>query len=37
MGGSISAFSDGPGKGAEFIIELPINSAKQTDDNRRVA
>ena len=25
MGGSLQAYSDGPGKGAEFILELPIN------------
>jgi C4-dicarboxylate-specific signal transduction histidine kinase len=25
MGGSLSACSDGPGKGAEFTLELPTN------------
>ncbi|HMD55325.1 MAG TPA: PAS domain S-box protein [Phycisphaerae bacterium] len=37
MGGSITAHSEGSGKGATFIIELPLNSAKQADSARRVA
>jgi len=31
-GGKISAFSEGPGKGAEFTIRLPIESAEEGDN-----
>jgi C4-dicarboxylate-specific signal transduction histidine kinase len=32
MGGTLSATSDGPGKGAEFTLELPVsNSASRKD------
>lgn len=31
MGGSLSAHSDGPGKGATFILELPLSAPKSTD------
>ncbi len=29
LGGSLSAFSEGPGRGATFTLELPINPAKK--------
>ncbi len=29
-GGRVSAFSDGPGKGSEFIVELPAQAAVET-------
>ncbi|HTR40814.1 MAG TPA: ATP-binding protein, partial [Pseudomonadales bacterium] len=28
LGGSLSAFSEGPGRGAAFTLELPVNSGK---------
>jgi two-component system NtrC family sensor kinase len=28
MGGTITAHSDGPGKGATFTLELPVNLAQ---------
>ena len=31
MGGSLTAKSDGPGKGAEFILELPTTESIQKD------
>jgi len=32
MGGSLTARSDGPGKGAEFILELPTASARRQEE-----
>jgi PAS domain S-box-containing protein len=29
LGGSLSAFSEGPGRGATFTLELPVNPAKK--------
>jgi signal transduction histidine kinase len=29
MGGAITAHSDGPGKGATFTLELPVNPVKR--------
>jgi PAS domain S-box-containing protein len=29
LGGSLSAFSEGPGRGATFTLELPVNNAKK--------
>src|SRR5204863_9905898 len=31
MGGSLSALSDGPGKGATFVLELPLSCSKNSD------
>jgi PAS domain S-box-containing protein len=33
MGGSLSAFSEGPGTGAKFTLELPLSSPKTADRN----
>jgi PAS domain S-box-containing protein len=34
MGGSLSAFSEGPGKGATFVLQLPMSTQKATADQR---
>jgi PAS domain S-box-containing protein len=34
MGGSLSAFSDGPGKGATFVVQLPLNAQKANPEHR---
>ena len=34
MGGSLSAFSDGAGKGATFVLLLPVNAQKAAAENR---
>jgi PAS domain S-box-containing protein len=33
MGGSLAAYSDGPGQGATFVLELPLSAPRQTDGN----
>src|SRR5262249_18961234 len=33
-GGSVSAFSEGPGRGSEFIIRLPVFTERQHPENR---
>jgi PAS domain S-box-containing protein len=30
MGGSVAAFSDGPGHGARFVVELPVNASPRS-------
>jgi two-component system, NtrC family, sensor kinase len=34
MGGSLSAFSEGSGKGATFVLQLPMSTQKATADQR---
>jgi C4-dicarboxylate-specific signal transduction histidine kinase len=31
MGGSLRGYSDGPGKGAEFVLELPTNATARKE------
>src|SRR5262249_23130903 len=31
-GGSVRAFSEGPGKGSEFVIRIPVGSAEKAKD-----
>jgi signal transduction histidine kinase len=33
MGGTLSAHSDGPGRGATFILELPVGGARASHDS----
>ena len=33
MGGSLTGYSDGPGHGATFVLELPLSPPKQLDRN----
>lgn len=33
MGGSLTGYSDGPGQGATFVLEVPLSAPKQTDRN----
>jgi PAS domain S-box-containing protein len=34
MGGSLTAYSEGSGKGATFVLQLPLNAHKAAADNR---
>jgi signal transduction histidine kinase len=34
MGGALSAFSEGAGKGATFVLQLPLNAQKASTDHR---
>jgi PAS domain S-box-containing protein len=34
MGGSLSAFSEGPGKGATFVLQLPLNAQRAANELR---
>ena len=34
MGGSLSSFSEGAGKGATFVLQLPLNAHKANSDHR---
>ena len=33
MGGSLTGYSDGPGQGATFVLEVPLSAPKHTDRN----
>ncbi|HYM43635.1 MAG TPA: response regulator [Steroidobacteraceae bacterium] len=33
-GGTVTAYSDGPGAGSEFVIQLPLAAAAESDDGR---
>jgi hypothetical protein len=34
MGGSLSAFSEGAGKGATFILQLPLSAQRAANETR---
>jgi PAS domain S-box-containing protein len=36
-GGTLSAFSDGPGRGSTFVVEIPLNRATRVRGKRSVA
>jgi len=36
MGGSLSAHSEGPGKGATFVLELPLSAPKSNSNESKI-